>query len=277
VVKVETLNPIRSFKGRGTSLYMAGVQPGATVVCASAGNFGQAMAYSGRSRGVRVVVFAAVAANPLKVDRMQALGAEVRLVGEDFDSAKLAAKRFASTEGLPMVEDSLEVATGEGAATIAVELLRFPEPLDDLVISLGNGALITGVGRWAKAHAPSARVVAAAAEGAPAMVESWRAGRVVSHERIDTIADGIGVRLPVPEAVADMRGTVDEAVLVSDSTILRAMRLLHQHLGLVVEPSGAAGVAAVLSDPARFRGRTVATVVCGGNLTPQQMRDWLWG
>lgn len=275
VVKVETLNPIRSFKGRGASLFFAGLSPGATIVCASAGNFGQAMAYAGRARGVPVIVYASVNASPLKIERMRALGAEVRLHGEDFDAAKLAAKGFAAEAGLPMVEDSLEPATGEGAGTIGVELLRYPEPIDDLLVALGNGALLTGVGRWVKARAPGTQVVGVAAAGAPSMVESWRSGRIVTYERIDTIADGIGVRLPVPAAVADMHGTVDDALLVQDTSILAAMRLIHQHLGLVVEPSGAVGIAALLEQPERFRGRLVATILCGSNLTPQQLHDWL--
>lgn len=275
VVKVETLNPIRSFKGRGASYYVAGIPPGATIVCASAGNFGQAMAYAGRARGVRVIVYASVSASPLKLERMRALGAEVRLHGEDFDAAKLEAKRVAAEQGLPMVEDSLAPETGEGAGTIGLELLRYPEPIDAMLVALGNGALLTGVGRWVKAHAPQTEVVGVAAAGAPAMVESWRTGAIVTHERIATIADGIGVRIPVPEAVADMRGTVDDAALVSEQSILDAMRLLHEHLGLVVEPSGAVGLAAILEQPARFRDRLVATVLCGGNLTPQQMREWL--
>jgi len=275
VVKVETLNPVRSFKGRGASLFLARVPPGETLVCASAGNFGQAMAYACRAKGVRLVVYASVNANPLKLGRMRALGAEVRFYGEDFDAAKVAAKRFAAEEGLRMVEDGLEPATGEGAGTMGLELLRWLEPLDAVLIPLGNGAMLTGMGRWIKAHASSTQVVGVAARGAPAMVESWRAGRVVEHASVHTIADGIGVRIPVPEAVADMQGTVDDAVLVEDEATLEAMRLLHQHLGVVVEPSGAVGVAAILEDRERFQDQTVATVLCGGNLTPEQMRGWL--
>lgn len=277
IVKVETLNPIRSFKGRGASFYLAGLAPGATIVCASAGNFGQAMAYAGRARGVHVIVYASVSASPLKLERMRALGAEVRLHGEDFDAAKLEAKRVAAEQGLPMVEDSLAPETGEGAGTIGLELLRYPEPIDAMLVALGNGALLTGVGRWVKAHAPQTAVVGVAAAGAPAMVESWRSGAIVTHARIATIADGIGVRIPVPEAVADMGGTVDDTVLVSEQSILTAMGLLHEHLGLVIEPSGAVGVAALLEQPDHFRGRLVATVLCGSNLTPQQMREWLGG
>jgi threonine dehydratase len=275
VVKVETLNPIRSFKGRGTSLVVAGLPAGTMIVCASAGNFGQAMAYAGRARGIQVIVYASVNANPLKLERMRALGAEVRLHGEDFDAAKLEARRFAAEHTVPMVEDSLEPATGEGAGTIGVELLHYPEPFDQLLVALGNGALLTGIGRWVKAHAPATQVIGVAAAGAPAMVESWRSGQIVTYDRIDTIADGIGVRLPVPEAVADMRGTVDDALLVRDQTILAAMRLIHQQLGLVVEPSGAVGIAAIMEYPDRFRDQLVATVLCGGNLTPQQLHDWL--
>jgi len=275
VVKVETVNPIRSFKGRGASYFVFGLSGDATLVCASAGNFGQALAYTCRSRGVRLIVYASVNANALKVERMRALGAEVRVHGEDFDAAKLEAKRFANASGTRMVEDGLEPGTCEGAGTIGIELLRWPDPLDSVLVALGNGALLTGVGRWVKAHARGTQVIGVAARGAPAMVDSWRAARVVEHARIHTIADGIGVRIPIPETVEDMRGTVDRAVLVGDDAMIEAMRLLHNHLGLVVEPSGAAGVAAILEDRARFEGRLVATILCGGNLTPTQMGEWL--
>lgn len=275
VVKVETLNPIRSFKGRGASYTLAKLAGAGRLVCASAGNFGQAMAYACRTHGVPLIVYASINASPLKVERMRALGAEVRLYGEDFDAAKLEAKRVAAAENMTFVEDSREAATGEGAATIGLELAQWPEPFDSLLIALGNGAMLTGIGRWFKAHSPASQVIGVAASGAPAMVESWQRDAIVEHAQVATIADGIAVRLPVPEAVADMQGTVDEAILVSDEAILAAMKLLHEHLGLVVEPSGAVGVAAILSEPARFRDQLVATVLCGGNLTAQQMRQWL--
>jgi len=275
LVKIETLNPIRSFKGRGASYLVAQMPAQTTLVCASAGNFGQAMAYACRAKGVPLIVYAGVNANPLKVERMRALGAEVRLQGADFDAAKAAAKQCAVETGLQMVEDSREPATGEGAGTIGIELLRRPEPIDALLVALGNGALLTGIGRWVKTHAPHTTMIGVAAQGAPAMVDSWRAGRIIEHASTNTIADGIGVRIPIPEAVTDMSGTVDDALLVTDESILAAMQLLHQHLGLVVEPSGAVGVAALLEQPGRFKDLLVATVICGGNLTPEQMRAWL--
>lgn len=118
-------------------------------------------------------------------------------------------------------------------------------------------------------------MIAVQAAGAPAMSESWRAGRVIIHAQMHTIADGIGVRVPIPEALEDMRGLVDDTILVREDTLVQAMRLLHRHAGVVAEPSGAVGVAALLEQPERFRGQLVGTIVCGGNLTIEQMREWL--
>ncbi|MDQ3695286.1 MAG: pyridoxal-phosphate dependent enzyme [Chloroflexota bacterium] len=275
ILKVETANPIRSFKGRGAEVAVASVAPGATLICASAGNFGQAMAFACRKRGVPLAIYASVNANPLKVDRMRALGATVVLEGEDFDAAKLAAKREAARSGATMIEDSLDPGTAEGAGTIALELLDLPEPLDAMAVPLGNGALLAGVGRVLKERWPATRIVAVQAAGAPAMIESWRSGSLVRHNRIATIADGIGVREPVPEALDDVRDLIDDGLLVSEASIIAAMKLLHRHAGLVVEPSGAVGIAAMLEHPPAFAGKRTGTIICGGNLTEQQMRDWL--
>ncbi len=107
------------------------------------------------------------------------------------------------------------------------------------------------------------------------MIESWRTGRLVTHDRVETVADGIGVRVPVPQALEDMNGLVDDALLVDEGSIIDAMRLLHRHAGVVTEPSGAVGVAAVMERPESFRDQLVGTIVCGGNLTVDQTREWL--
>jgi threonine dehydratase len=129
--------------------------------------------------------------------------------------------------------------------------------------------------RWIKAAAPWIEVIGVVAAGAPAMATSWRAGRVVVTERAATIADGIGVRVPVSEALADLAGLLDDVVEVDDDTLVAAMRAVHRHAGLVVEPAGVAGIAALLADRPRYAGRRVATVLCGGNLTDQQIAMWL--
>jgi threonine dehydratase len=276
VVKVETLNPIRSFKGRGTAYFVSQLEAGANIVCASAGNFGQGLAYAARRRGdVNLTVYAAVNANPMKLERMRALGAKVVLAGEDFDAAKLEAKRHAAQTGAIMVEDGLIPSISEGAGTIGLELAGFEGAMHDLLVPLGNGALLGGVARWFKHARADTNIIAVQASGAPAMLESWRAGRIVEHTAIQTIADGIGVRVPIKEAVDDMRDLVDDGLVVRDETILEAIKLAHRHLGIILEPSGAAGLAAILVHRERFAGRDVAVILCGGNLTLEQMRDWL--
>ena len=275
VVKVETLNPIRSFKGRGTEYLAASLDGHPRLVCATAGNFGQGMAYSARKRGLSLTIFASVNANPLKVERMRAFGAEVRTVGEDFDAAHAAAKAFATEIDALFVEDGRQPAIAEGAGTIGLELLRWRESFDTILVPLGDGALLGGVARWVKAHQPSAQVIGVCAAGAPAMERSWRARQVQKLDRIETIADGIAVRSPYPEALANIVGIADDIVLVEDDTLQEAMRIAHRELGVVLEPAGAAGMAALLTHRERFRGQMVGTILTGGNITVEQMRQWL--
>lgn len=280
-LKVETLNPIRSFKGRGADFFVTKATErlgSRSLVCASAGNLGQGLAFACRKHGLPLTIFAARNANLLKVERMRALGADVRLEGESFDVARDAAKAWAASAGAVMVEDGVEPEISEGAGSIGVELLSRGDALDEVVVPLGDGALLNGIARWIKAASPAARVVGVCAAGAPAMAESWRkgpGGALVSHSSMDTIADGIAVSTPIPVAVADMHGVVDEVLLVTDADLLEAMRLAHRHTGLVLEPAGAAGLAAIVAEPARFAGRSVATILTGGNVTPEQARAWL--
>ena len=275
VVKVETMNPIRSFKGRGTEFLMASLDGGPHLVCATAGNFGQGMAWSARKRGLPLTVFTGVTANPLKVERMRALGANVRLVGKDVEEAHATAKKFATESGARLVEDGRDREIAEGAGTIGMELLRWPEPFEAIVVPLGDGALLAGIASWVKAHHPATRMIGVCASGAPAMERSWRAGRVQELDRADTIADGIAVKSPFPEALEDIMDVVDDIVLVDDGAIVAAIRRAHTDLGLVLEPAGAAGLAAVVTHRERFRDRLVATVLSGGNATSEQVRQWL--
>ncbi|MFD0206362.1 MULTISPECIES: threonine ammonia-lyase [Saccharothrix] len=261
-VKVETVNPLRSFKGRGADFMGLTLPPGRPVVCASAGNFGQAVAYVGRHRGFPVQVFVARSAVPDKIRRMRALGAAVTEVPGDFTAAKDAAREHAQRQGAIFVEDGRDVAVTEGAGSIAVELLR-AGTFDAAVVPVGDGALITGMARWLKEHSPHTRVIGVCAEGAPAVARAW-AGRPVADTPTDTIADGIAVRVPVPAAVPRLRALVDDMLLVPDDAIREAMALARTTLGLVLEPAGAIGLAAIAV--ADIPGETIATVLTGGNV-----------
>lgn len=274
IVKIETLNPIRSFKGRGADLLVSKTES-QKLVCASAGNFGQAMAYSCRKKGIALTVYASVHANPFKIERMRELGAEVILKGDDFDSAKMEAKAAAQRAGAQFVEDSLDVDTAIGAGTMGLELKDYQGSIDSLLIPLGNGALLNGVSTVMKQYRKGTKIVAVQAAGAPAMIESLKMGKLVMHEKVNTIADGIGVRIPVAQALDDMKGLVDDHILVKEETIIESIKLIHQHVGILAEPSAAVGVAAILENKSMFKDKTAATIICGSNLTKEQIGKWI--
>jgi threonine dehydratase len=278
VLKVETLNPVRSFKGRGTEAIMSwlsGREDFSTVVCASAGNLGQALAYSGARRQTPVTVIAAARANPMKVERMRALGATVVLKGDDHEDARQLACEIAEAENAYLVEDSLDLLTCDGAGTIGLELFEHArEDVDVLLVALGGGAMASGIGCVANAIAPQVEVIGVQPAGAPALALSWRAGAVVNTETADTIADGVAGRFPIPEVLDDILVLLDDVVLVDEDGIKAGMRLLYEHAGLITEPSAALGVAAILEDRERFAGRHVATVICGSNVITTDFAQW---
>ncbi|MBB4018407.1 threonine dehydratase [Chelatococcus caeni] len=268
-VKVETLNPVRSFKGRGTEAFAAlALGAGERCVTASAGNFGQGLARALLRRGHSCVVFAATTANPAKIETLRQMGAEVHLAGDDFDAAKDVARAYATERGLRFVEDGSERTIAAGAGTIGVELVRSLAEFDALVVPLGNGALLAGVGAAVRALAPQVEIVAVVAHEAPSMKLSLETGRVVETRSAATIADGIAVRRPIPEALRMLEGCFDAIAAVGEDEIERAMRLTMLHLGLVAEPAGATGLAAVMAGRERFAGRRVATILTGSNVAP---------
>jgi len=292
LVKIETANPIRSFKGRGADFLARSLDPKQEIVCASAGNFGQAMAYVGRSRRILVQVFVANDVNPAKAERMRSLGAKVTLCDGDFDVAKLNARQLAADHPeCIFVEDGAEDAITEGAGTIGVELLTAGN-IDTVVVPLGDGALITGVAAWIKDRSPGTQIIGVCPEATPAMLHAWRAARGMSpvpgapepssavrggrslawadmNQLTHTIADGIEVRVPVQKSVEKMKNLVDEIVLVDDDALIEAMRLSTSALGLVLEPSGAAGLAAIRSHD--LPGERLATILTGSNIRPQML------
>ncbi|NWG92086.1 MAG: pyridoxal-phosphate dependent enzyme, partial [Parvularculaceae bacterium] len=273
LLKDETATPIRSFKGRGTENFAqlyAATAP--LVVCASAGNFGQGLALSMARRGGRAIVFAARAANPLKIARMKELGAEVRLEGGDFDAANAAATAFARDADLPFVEDAAFPEIAEGAGVIALEMAE--EDFDAIYVAVGGGALINGISALLKNARPDVAVIGVCAEGAASYALSWRARRPVETQKVDTFADGIAIRAPVEASVAELVARVDDFVLVSDAEILRAMRALHRATGIFAEPAGAAGVAAAVKDAAARRAQRPASIICGGNVAPDDRTRW---
>lgn len=278
-IKLETANPVRSFKARGAEVVASLLADnGSTaVVCASGGNLGQALAWSGRARGLDVTVVASRFAPAVKLDRMRALGARLELVDGDHEMARARAAAIARHEGIRLLEDSLDIETCEGAATIGLELVDAASSFDAVLIALGGGALATGVGHVLKAFAPEVEVICIQPAGAGAMTLSWRQRSVVNTDSTDTIADAVVGRCPIPAVLNDLLLVADDAVLVQEASIMAGMRVLLEGAGLVVEPSAALGVAAVLEDRGRFAGRHIVTIVCGSNVDPDNYRRWVGG
>ncbi|MEU2623823.1 pyridoxal-phosphate dependent enzyme [Streptomyces sp. NPDC007157] len=276
-IKLETANPVRSFKARGTEVVtsLLAEKGSRDVVCASAGNLGLALAWSGRRRGLAVTVVASRFATAVKLDRIRALGARLELVDGDHEMARERAAAIARYDGIRLLEDSLDIETCEGAATIGLELVDGAPSFDTVLIALGGGALATGVGHVLKALAPEVEVICVQPLGAPAMTRSWHQRRVVTTDSTDTIADGVAGRRPVPAVLDDLLLVADDAVLVQEASITAGMRILLEHAGLVVEPSAALGIAAILEDRARFAGRHLVTIVCGSNVDVGAYRHWV--
>ena len=278
VVKVETVNPIRSFKGRGTwnavrELVGEGaLGPDRPLVVASTGNFGQGAAYAGRAFNVPVTVFADERANRRKLDRIRALGATVVQVGHDFDAAREASEQHAREIGARLLVDGEDPRIAIGAGTLALEVTDAVErgqlpSLGVAYVPVGNGALIVGVGAWLRASAPGCRIVGVQSDAAPSMTLSWRERRPIETETAATFADGIATRVPVPEALEMMVGRVDDMRLVSEVSLHEAQTELSSELGISVEGAAAASWAALLADRDPPPGAALV-IVTGSNVPP---------
>ncbi len=278
VLKVETLNPIRCFKGRGAETVLSRLDRSdspKSVICASAGNLGQALAYCGRKRGFDVTVTASAAANPLKLERMRGLGADVVSVDGAIEEALEAALTRSEETGAFLLEDSRNLDTCEGAGTIGLELSTLPFVLNAVLVSLGAGAMATGIGCAMKSRHPDTSVVCVQPQNAPALTRSFQAGQIVDSGPPNTIADGVAGRYCIPEVLDDLLEIADSAMLVSEESIVEGMRALYEYSGLIVEPAAALGVACLLENQERFRGQTVATVICGSNVSPRDFERWV--
>ena len=275
IVKVETANPIGSFKGRGTWIAIAAlaeegrIGPDRPVVCVSAGNFGQGVAYAARALNVPAIVFCSTRANRGKVDRMRRLGARVVESGDDFDDARGASEAYAAEHAAELLVDGDDVRISTGAATMAVELTdavaagHLPAPIL-ASIPVGNGALLNGVGSWLRAQAAGCRILGVQATLADAMTRSWHAGRPIDTATADTYADGIASRVAIPRAVELMAGRVDAMVTVGEEDLHAAQALLTAELGITAEGATAASWAGLLVGP-RPDG-PVLVVITGSNV-----------
>ena len=266
-LKFENLQFTAAYKERGALnklLQLTEEERARGVVAASAGNHAQAVAYHGRRLGIPVTIVMPVSTPTIKVTQTEGHGADVVLHGERFDDAYAHAREMEESRGFVFVHPFDDVAVMAGAGTVGLEMLEDAPELDTLVIPIGGGGLISGVATAAKSIKPSIRVVGVEAELYPSMKNVVEGG----HGAIggDTLAEGIAVKEPGTLTRAIIADLVDRIDLVAEKDIENAVAMLVNIEKSVVEGAGAAGLAAILAQPARFRGRKVGTVLCGGNI-----------
>lgn len=269
-LKCENLQRAGSFKIRGAYTRISRLSPEESargVVAASAGNHAQGVALAASLRGLTSTVFMPEGAPIPKVAATKAYGAQVRFAGHSVDEALTEAMKFAEETGAVLVHpfDHPDIVAGQG--TVGLEILEQVPDVRTVVVCTGGGGLLAGIALAVKAVRPGVRVVGVQAEKAAAFPASIAAGHPVALDRMATMADGIAVGCPGPVPFAIVRELVDEIVTVSEESLSRALLLCLERAKLVVEPAGAAGVAALLDDPRAFE-PPVAVVLSGGNIDP---------
>ena len=273
-LKLESVQPVRSFKLRGALnkvTHIPDEQRAAGVITASAGNHGMGVAYAAAAFGVPATVFVPENANALKVEAIKRLGARVVAVGRTYHDAYVGGAAEQKQTGATFVHayDDPEVIAGQG--TIGLEMLEDLPDVDTILVPIGGGGLISGIGMYVKSKRRQARVIGVEPAGANAMRRSLDAGRIVSLERVDTIADGLAASAPSALTLELAQRFVDDVLIVQEEEMLRAIRTLFEWEHLVAEPAGAAGIAALLYHHRPAPGERVAVVISGANISNEVM------
>jgi threonine dehydratase len=273
-LKFENLQFTASFKERGALNKLAtltAAQRERGVIAVSAGNHAQGVAYHAQRLGIPAVIVMPRFTPTVKIERTRGFAAEVVLTGDTFDDSKAEAARLAAERSLTMVHpyDDADVIAGQG--TVALEMLAQQPDIDCLCVAIGGGGLISGVATVARALKPSIEIVGVQTDQFPSMYAAFKGVQMPSANA--TLAEGIAVKQPGDLTVEIVKRLVDDIVLVSEGDIEQAIVMLLEIEKTVVEGAGGTGLAAMLRHPARFTGRKVGLILCGGNIDPMVLAD----
>jgi threonine dehydratase len=276
-VKHENHQPIGAFKVRGGINLVSQLdedERSRGLVTASTGNHGQSIAYASRLFGVRAIVCVPEDANPVKVESMRALGAEIEVAGADFDEAREYCEALAASEGYRYVHSGNEPLLIAGVATETLEIVEARPDLDTLIVPVGGGSGAAGACIVAAAVGVPAEVLGVQAAAAPAAYRSWAARSLVT-DQMGTFAEGLATRtaFELPQRILWER--LDDFVLVTEQELREATYRMIELTRNLVEPAGGAALAGALRLRERLVGKRVALVVTGGNISPAQLRDIL--
>ena len=273
-LKFENLQFTASFKERGALNKLSTLTPeqkSRGVIAVSAGNHAQGVAYHAQRLGIPAVIVMPRFTPMVKIERTRGFGAEVVLSGDTFDDSKSEATRLAAERSLTMVHpyDDADVIAGQG--TIALEMLAQQPEIDCLCVAVGGGGLISGVATAARALNPAIEVIGVQTDQFPSMYSAFKGVQMPSANA--TLAEGIAVKQPGDLTVEIVKRLVTDVLLVSEGDIEQAIVMLLEIEKTVVEGAGGAGLAALLRHPARFTGRRVGLILCGGNIDPMVLAD----
>ncbi len=273
-LKLETATPIGAFKVRG-GLNLLAQLPEAErargVITASTGNHGQSIAYAAKTFGVPAVIAAPRGANPDKVAAMRRLGAEVVLIGRDFDESREWAQQEAQLKGYRYVHPANEPLLVAGVGTASLEIMEALPDVDAILVPIGGGSGASSHCIVAKGLNPHVRVIGVQAEKAPALYLSWKAGRKVETPEAATWAEGVATRTPFDLTFDILRERIDDIVLVSEEEMRQGVIFLLEAAHQLAEAAGAAPAAAARKIGDTLRGQKVVLIVSGANITREQL------
>jgi threonine dehydratase len=276
-VKHENHQPVGAFKVRGGVNLVSqldGDESRRGVIAASTGNHGQSVAYAARLFDVHAIVCVPEGANPVKLASMRALGAEVVVHGSDFDDAREHCEALAAEHGYRYIHSGNEPLLIAGVATETLEILEEQPEIDVVIVPVGGGSGAAGACIAAKSVREGIEVIGVQSEAAPAAYRSWRAGRLL-EDRMATSAEGLATRTAFELPQRILGDLLDEFVLVTEEELGRAVVQMIEGTRSLVEPAGAAPLAAALRLRDRLAGKRVALVLSGGNISPAQLREIL--
>ena len=278
LIKHENHQPVGAFKVRGGIYLLSQLSADERlrgVIAASTGNHGQSIAWAARRFGVPAVVGVPDGANPGKVEAMQQLGAEVLFHGRDYEDCRQYVEHLARERGYRYVHSGNEPLLIAGVGTIALEILEQDPEVDTLIVPVGGGSGAAGACIVAKSLDRAIRVIGVQAEAAPSIYQSWRDRRMVETESAETFAEGLATRTPFELPLEILWDLLDDFVLVSESDMRTAIRILLEKTHNLAEGAGAASLAAAFKLADRLQGHRVALVLSGGNLSLDQLRTVL--
>ena len=275
--KLENLQQTGSFKLRGASnkiLSLDREQAAKGVIAASNGNHGLGVAAASKRAGIAAEVYVSAQVSPSKVRRIEEYGVIIRRIGDDPLEAELAARSAADEQGKVFISpyNDLEVMAGQG--TIAVELCRRQPRIDALFVAVGGGGLIGGIGAYMKHFLPQTEIVGCWPENSRVLYESIKAGRIIDVPEQPTLSESTAGGLEQGSVTLEVcRSVIDRSIMVSEDEILSAMRRVRDTRGWTIEGAAGVAVAAFLKEADRYQSKTIAVVICGGNLSAEVMRQ----